>query len=293
MTELQEAAQRALNTLRKQYGKQPICCGCPVDGHPGDGWMQPPDPPTCCQQFEADVGMLLDEIAAALANEPQAEPVRKLTYEDADEIPCPHCGGAGTETSLSGGGPDAYDVEHDCSHCAGNQTLGAAYRTLIQDLKAAQMAHTDACARLYAVPPAEQPGAVVLSEREACALACDEAKAKSRNHLFRSGLSIAAGVIRARSAAKSAGELPPTDRSAEDPAHPGVHPLDDPVRAGWLACDRVPERVPPGGLERAGELPAPDHQSGHRHIVRGPGLCGGLAAERFDDGGMAEGVNDA
>lgn len=111
--------------------------------------------------------MLLDEIAAALANEPQAEPARKLTYEDADEIPCPHCEGTGTETSLSGGGPDAYDVEHDCSHCAGNQTLGAAYRTLIQDLKAAQKAHTDACARLYAAPSAEQPGAVGLSEREA------------------------------------------------------------------------------------------------------------------------------
>lgn len=24
------------------------CCGSPVPGHPGDGWMQPPDPPECC-----------------------------------------------------------------------------------------------------------------------------------------------------------------------------------------------------------------------------------------------------
>ncbi|MDW3683051.1 phage Gp37/Gp68 family protein [Cupriavidus sp. CV2] len=24
------------------------CCGHPVPGHPGDGWMQPPDPPECC-----------------------------------------------------------------------------------------------------------------------------------------------------------------------------------------------------------------------------------------------------
>ncbi len=24
------------------------CCGRPTPGHPGDGWMQPPDPPTCC-----------------------------------------------------------------------------------------------------------------------------------------------------------------------------------------------------------------------------------------------------
>ncbi len=38
----------------------------------------------------------------------------------------------------------------------------------------------------------------VAAEREACALACDEAKAQSRNHLFRSGLSIAAGAIRTR-----------------------------------------------------------------------------------------------
>lgn len=24
------------------------CCGNPAPGHPGDGWMQPPDPPECC-----------------------------------------------------------------------------------------------------------------------------------------------------------------------------------------------------------------------------------------------------
>jgi protein gp37 len=24
------------------------CCGLPIPGHPGDGWMQPPDPPECC-----------------------------------------------------------------------------------------------------------------------------------------------------------------------------------------------------------------------------------------------------
>jgi len=28
------------------------CCGQPVPGHPGDGWMQPPDPPECCGDLE-------------------------------------------------------------------------------------------------------------------------------------------------------------------------------------------------------------------------------------------------
>lgn len=28
------------------------CCGLRVPGHPGDGWMQPPDPPECCGDVE-------------------------------------------------------------------------------------------------------------------------------------------------------------------------------------------------------------------------------------------------
>lgn len=28
------------------------CCGHRVPGHPGDGWMQPPDPPECCGDVE-------------------------------------------------------------------------------------------------------------------------------------------------------------------------------------------------------------------------------------------------
>jgi protein gp37 len=28
------------------------CCGCPIPGHPGDGFMQPPDPPLCCEDFK-------------------------------------------------------------------------------------------------------------------------------------------------------------------------------------------------------------------------------------------------
>ncbi len=28
------------------------CCGNKVDGHPGDGWMTPPDPPECCGEPE-------------------------------------------------------------------------------------------------------------------------------------------------------------------------------------------------------------------------------------------------
>jgi protein gp37 len=28
------------------------CCGTPISGHTGDGWMQPPDPPECCADRE-------------------------------------------------------------------------------------------------------------------------------------------------------------------------------------------------------------------------------------------------
>lgn len=96
----------------------------------------------------------------------------------------------------------------------------------------------------------------------------------------------------ARLAAKSAGELPPADRSPEEKTHPGLCPVDEAAAPGGLACDRLPERVPPSGLERAGFVPASDHQSGHRHIVRGPGVLGGLEAGRSGNGGLAEGVKD-
>lgn len=95
-------------------------------------------------------------------------------------------------------------------------------------------------------------------------------------------------LIRRLSAAKSAGELPPVDRSAETAAHPGIHALDASPAPGGLACDRVPERVPPGRLEREGFVPASDHQSDHRHLAGGAGVHGGLAGERSDDGGVAK-----
>lgn len=31
----------------------PECCGCPAEGHPGDGYFQPPDGPQCCGCPEA------------------------------------------------------------------------------------------------------------------------------------------------------------------------------------------------------------------------------------------------
>jgi hypothetical protein len=31
----------------------PECCGCPTEGHPGDGYFQPPDGPQCCGCPEA------------------------------------------------------------------------------------------------------------------------------------------------------------------------------------------------------------------------------------------------
>jgi hypothetical protein len=57
---------------------------------------------------------------------------------------------------------------------------------------------------LLALRPAQVPmtdavAEAVVTEREACAQACDAVKGKSRQHLFRSGAAICAGVIRARS----------------------------------------------------------------------------------------------
>lgn len=134
----------------------------------------------------------------------------------------------------------------------------------------------------------------VAAEREACAKACESrAPCNGRMDEWDAAAMICAAAIRARSAAESTGELPPTDRSAEDPAHPGLCALDASPRAGGLACDRLPERVPPGGMEREGELSTPDHQSGHRHIAGSVGVLGGLAAERCADGVVAEGVSNA
>jgi hypothetical protein len=65
-TEQHRAALEAIATLRQHYGKSPICCGNMVPGQRGDGWMQPPDPPECCQCPDRDVNTLCDTIACAL-----------------------------------------------------------------------------------------------------------------------------------------------------------------------------------------------------------------------------------
>lgn len=124
---------------------------------------------------------------------------------------------------------------------------------------------------------------MVEAEREACAQICDSMPYRAAS------AGKAAQVIRSRGlAAKSAGELQAVDRSTETAARPRIHPLDGSPRAGGLACDRVPIGVPPRGLEREGHLPASDHQSVRGDVVRGPGVLGGLAGERPDDGGVAE-----
>lgn len=66
------AAHEALATLRQHYGKSPICCGNFVPGHPGDGWMQPPDGPECCQCPDRDVNTLCDVIRDVLPPAPSA-----------------------------------------------------------------------------------------------------------------------------------------------------------------------------------------------------------------------------
>lgn len=60
-----EAAMVALDRISKRCGKTDICCGCPIPGHPGDGYLQPPDPPECCGYFE-NVDDLIAVVRAAL-----------------------------------------------------------------------------------------------------------------------------------------------------------------------------------------------------------------------------------
>lgn len=36
-----------------------VCCGNLLPGHPGDGWMQPPDPPQCCQQPDSGIDWVI------------------------------------------------------------------------------------------------------------------------------------------------------------------------------------------------------------------------------------------
>ncbi len=59
-------AKLAIDTIRAQYGKQSICCGNFVEGHGGDGMLEPPDPARCCEQPEETVGLLLDVVEDAI-----------------------------------------------------------------------------------------------------------------------------------------------------------------------------------------------------------------------------------
>lgn len=42
-----------LTRIYQRCGATDICCGCPTEGAPGDGHLQPPDPPECCRQYES------------------------------------------------------------------------------------------------------------------------------------------------------------------------------------------------------------------------------------------------
>lgn len=66
MKTTQTQALRDLGRIKEQYGGLPICCGCFIDGYPGDGFLQPPDPPECCGKHEEDIGLLVDSIASEL-----------------------------------------------------------------------------------------------------------------------------------------------------------------------------------------------------------------------------------
>ncbi|MDO9571143.1 MAG: phage Gp37/Gp68 family protein [Hydrogenophaga sp.] len=48
------------------------CCGCFVPGRPGDGWMQPPDPPACCGDLEPTE---LDWVIVGGESGPNARPM--------------------------------------------------------------------------------------------------------------------------------------------------------------------------------------------------------------------------
>lgn len=76
---LAEALQ-ATKRIRERVGAEMICCGNPVPGHGGDGWMQPPDPPECCGCPDESVGTLLDVVVAALLDQ-QASAAQQARHQ--------------------------------------------------------------------------------------------------------------------------------------------------------------------------------------------------------------------
>jgi protein gp37 len=55
--------------LRRHVWK---CCGNPIEGHPGDGWMTPPDPPACCNEPDRSD---LDWVIVGGESGPKARPM--------------------------------------------------------------------------------------------------------------------------------------------------------------------------------------------------------------------------
>lgn len=66
-------------------------------------------------------------IARTLRSKLRAEGVQAgERAADTVVLQCPHCTGNGTTLRLSGNGPDAYDVQEECSHCEGSGVVASA-----------------------------------------------------------------------------------------------------------------------------------------------------------------------
>ena len=88
MSTTEQKALAEIGRIRSHYGKEIICCNMPVPGDPGDGYLQPPDPPSCCQCPDEDVDDLLNTVEAALRRlsaENEALLADAQTYQHARE----------------------------------------------------------------------------------------------------------------------------------------------------------------------------------------------------------------
>ncbi len=113
-------------------------------GLPEDGCNDPDYTLSALQDYMAgvaevtrtDVPYTLDDVRAWIK---QGQDRAASQQEVA--APCPNCDGTGSITVPSDNGPDAYDMEVDCPHCGGKQTLEDAYHGVKRRLEAERASH--------------------------------------------------------------------------------------------------------------------------------------------------------
>lgn len=86
-------------------------------------------------------------------DEAQAANGEELILEAIDKLKlCPRCDANGYIEVMSDGGPDAYEVQVDCPHCNGQQTLAAAYDGVLKLLKREEEKYREAAAVVFFTP---------------------------------------------------------------------------------------------------------------------------------------------